>query len=119
MEIPYAAPAERDLLITRIAQERCQRHQALATRRSPSNRLFRIRSRTVRPLFRLDEEGGSTRERIEGRGGVVIASFPRGLAWIFLPFLAGRIPLEKDRHFFLGELLPVRPGIRFSDATAF
>ena len=76
----HAAPAERDLLITGIAQERCQRDHALATRRSPSKALFRIGSRKVRALFRPDEESGSSRERVEGRGCVLIASFPRGLA---------------------------------------
>jgi hypothetical protein len=50
---------------------------------------------------------------------MVIASFPRELARIFFPFLAGGISLEEDRQFFLGKLVAIHAGIRFGDAMAF
>ncbi len=70
-------------------------------------------------ILGLDEQGRSSRERFAPCRCAMIASFPRELARIFFPFLAGRISLEKDRHFFFGKLTPIHPGISFGDAMTF
>src|SRR6476620_4865304 len=49
----------------------------------------------------------------------MVASFPGELVWIFYPFLAARISLEKDRHFFFGKLTAIHSRISFGDAVTF
>src|ERR1700742_3212338 len=49
----------------------------------------------------------------------MVAPFPSELVWIFYPFLAARISLEKDRHFFFGKLSAIHSRISFGDAVTF